>query len=64
MKNPVQALKSLYLETVAVLKKCTWPTKQELRGETLAVITFVIISTIFLFVADQIFVNAIKYICM
>lgn len=64
MNNPVEPIKKLYGETVTCLKKCNWPTRQELKGETLASISFVILMAAFLFVADQVFMFAIQKICM
>ena len=64
MTNPIQAIKNLYGETITALKKCNWPDRHELKGETIAVISFLILTTVFLFVADHLFLLAIRYICM
>jgi preprotein translocase subunit SecE len=37
---------------IAELKKVTWPTRDELKGSTITVILFSIISTIFVFLVD------------
>lgn len=62
--NPIVAIKKLYEETVVVLKKCNWPSRDELKGETLASVSFLILMTAFLFVADQVFMFAVRTICM
>ncbi len=64
MTNPIEAIKKLYEETVTALKKCSWPTKPELKGETLACVSFLILMTVFLFLADRLFMFAIQMICM
>ena len=64
MRNPIEAIKELYSDTVADLKKCSWPTRRELKGETIACVSFLILMAAFLFVADQFFMMAIKMICM
>ncbi len=52
MPNPIQRIRNLYLDTVAELKKCTWPTWSELWESTLIVIISSIMLSIFVFVAD------------
>ena len=37
---------------IAELKKVTWPTREELKGSTITVIIFSIMSTIFVFLVD------------
>lgn len=39
-------------EVIAELKKVTWPTREELKGSTITVILFSIMSTIFVFLVD------------
>lgn len=39
-------------DVIAELKKVTWPTREELKGSTITVILFSIISTIFVFLVD------------
>jgi preprotein translocase subunit SecE len=39
-------------DVIGELKKVTWPTSQELKGSTITVVVFTIISTVFVFVAD------------
>ena len=50
MKNPIAAIKKLYDETVAELKKCTWPTRQELYESTMVVVSSLVLLSVFVFV--------------
>jgi preprotein translocase subunit SecE len=52
MQNPVHQIRSLYLQVVVELKKCTWPTRQELTESTVVVIVSVAILTAFVAVID------------
>ena len=62
MKNPIAAIKKLYDETVAELKKCTWPTRQELYESTMVVVSSLILLSVFVFVADKLFLLAVNWI--
>ena len=62
MKNPIAAIKKLYDETVAELKKCTWPTYQELYESTMVVISSLILLSVFVVVADKVFLLAVNWI--
>ncbi|MGI6354925.1 MAG: preprotein translocase subunit SecE [Lentisphaerae bacterium] len=64
MENPVAAIQRLYNETVAELKKCSWPSRQELYESTLIVISFLIILSVFVVVVDFICEAAIRFITM
>ena len=39
-------------DVVAELRKVTWPTREELKGSTITVIIFSIISTVYVFGVD------------
>jgi preprotein translocase subunit SecE len=39
-------------DVITELKKVTWPTREELRGSTITVIIFSIISTVYVFGVD------------
>jgi preprotein translocase subunit SecE len=41
-------------DVIGELRKVTWPTRDELRGSTITVVVFSIISTIFVFAADMV----------
>ena len=62
MKNPIAAIKKLYDETVAELKKCTWPTRQELYESTMVVVSSLVLLSVFVFVADKVFLLAVNLI--
>ncbi len=46
MSNPITAIRNLYSETVAEMKKCTWPTKHDLYESTSVVLTSLVIITV------------------
>ncbi len=62
MTNPVQSIRSIYNETVAELKKCTWPTRKELYEYTSVVLSGLVIFTVTVMVYDLVFQFAVKYI--
>jgi preprotein translocase subunit SecE len=39
-------------DVIAELRKVTWPTREELKGSTITVILFSIMSTVFVFAVD------------
>lgn len=45
-------IKSFFVETKSELKKCTWPTKDQLIHNTLVIIAFVAIVAVILSVLD------------
>ena len=49
MMNPIHFLRQVRAE----VKKVTWPTRRETTTSTIAVFIMVLISMIFLFLADQ-----------
>ncbi len=54
MWNPIAKTRVIYHETVAELKKCTWPGWSELSESTVVVILSVFILSVFVFIADWI----------
>lgn len=55
-KKPFFArLKSYFVETKSELKKVTWPSKDQMKQNTLVIIAFLIIIGLFLFVFDVAF---------
>ncbi|MCK5801326.1 MAG: preprotein translocase subunit SecE [Lentisphaeria bacterium] len=52
MANLIVKIRTLYQDTVAELKKCTWPTRAELAESTIVVIFSVIALSLFVLVAD------------
>lgn len=49
----IGALKTFLGEVKAELKKCTWPTRQELLGSTMVVVISVLILGIFVGLSDS-----------
>jgi len=39
-------------DVIAELRKVTWPTREELKGSTITVILFSLMSTVFVFLVD------------
>lgn len=62
MTNPIKAIQNLYFETVAEMKKCTWPTKKELWRSTGVVLTSLAILTVMVMVFDWVFQWGVRLI--
>lgn len=58
MANPIQKsiqdVKTLYTETVQEVKRCSWPTRQELMESTVLVIVTVLLLTVFVALVDAV----------
>jgi len=54
MKRIIPKIREYYGETVQEVKKCTWPTKDELIETTIVVIVGVISLALFIALADRI----------
>ena len=54
MKRIIPKIREYYGETVQEVKKCTWPTKDELIETTVVVIVGVIALALFISLADRI----------
>jgi preprotein translocase subunit SecE len=55
-KKPFFArLKKYFKDTKAELKKVTWPTKEQLKQNTMVIVAFIIMIGIFLFAFDLLF---------
>ena len=53
MKNPITAISSLYNETMSEMRKCTWPSRNELYESTILVISSLIILSVSVLLADK-----------
>lgn len=62
MTNPIKAIQALYFETVAEMKKCTWPTKKELGRSTAVVLTSLAILTVMVMFFDWFFQFGVRLI--
>jgi preprotein translocase subunit SecE len=58
----VEKIKKYIKETVAELRKMTWPTKDELIGSTIVTVVVSLIVAIFIGIVDRILLLAIKQI--
>lgn len=54
-------LRNYVLETREELRKCTWPTWEELRGSTVLVVISVLMLTAFTWVIDLVLVNVVRW---
>ena len=62
MTNPIAAIQKFYGETIEQLKKCSWPTGHELYESTVVVISTLVITTVFVMLADWLCELAVKFI--
>ncbi|MDD3953159.1 MAG: preprotein translocase subunit SecE [Lentisphaeria bacterium] len=62
MKNPVAAITTLYNETMSEMRKCTWPTRNELYESTVLVISSLIILSLVVTVADKVLLLLVRLI--
>jgi preprotein translocase subunit SecE len=56
----LSALKTFLGEVKAELKKCTWPTRQELLGSTLVVVVSVLILGLFVGLSDTVLMQVLQ----
>jgi len=61
-KGQVQRLSAYWRQTMDELKKCTWPTWEELKGSTVVVMVSILLLGLFTFVVDQILFALFKII--
>jgi preprotein translocase subunit SecE len=54
------ALKTFLGEVKAELKKCTWPTRQELFGSTMVVVISVLILGVFVGLSDTLLMGLLR----
>jgi len=58
----INALKTFFGEVKTELKKCTWPTRQELMGSTMVVVVSVIILGVFVGLSDTTLMGLLRAI--
>jgi len=56
----IDVLKTFLGEVKTELKKCTWPTRQELVGSTMVVVVSVIILGVFVGLSDTMLVGILR----
>jgi len=54
-------LRNYVLETREELRKCTWPTWEELKGSTVLVVLCIVMLTAFTWVIDLVLVNVVRW---
>jgi preprotein translocase subunit SecE len=52
MKNPFRSIRVFFSETIAELRKATWPTLVELRDSTIVVLVAIAILGVFIMITD------------
>jgi len=60
MKNPFSSIRLFYKETIAELKKASWPSKKELRDSTIMVLIATAILGSFIALTDFSLMNGVK----
>jgi len=55
-------IRHFFGETAAEMRRCTWPGKSELVESTILVIVTIVVSCVFVAVADMITIQFIKFI--
>ena len=56
----LNALKTFLSEVKIELKKCTWPTRQELLGSTMVVVISVLILGVFVGLSDTVLMGLLR----
>jgi len=56
----IGSLKTFLGEVQTELKKCTWPTRQELIGSTMVVVVSVVILGVFVGLSDTVLVSILR----
>ena len=58
----LEKVKKYLKETVAELRKMSWPTRQELTGSTIVVVVVSLVVAVFIGIVDRILVMIVKAI--
>ena len=57
-----EKIRTFILETIDEMRKCSWPTRDQLFESTILVIAALILSTIYLAGIDQILYRAVRFL--
>ena len=57
-----EKIRTFILETIDEMRKCAWPTRDQLFESTILVIVALILSTIYLAGIDQILYRAVRFL--
>ena len=60
MGTITEKIRTFILETIDEMRKCTWPTREQLFESTILVIVALIVSTIYLAAIDQILYKVVR----
>jgi preprotein translocase subunit SecE len=61
-KGYIERIRNYCNATIEELKKCSWPTREELKGSTVVVVLSITILGLFTFLADYIFMHLVRLI--
>ena len=62
MGTITEKIRTFVLETIDEMRKCTWPTRDQLFESTILVIVALILSTFYLAGIDQILYRAVRFL--
>ena len=62
MGTVTEKIRTFVLETIDEMRKCTWPTRDQLFESTILVIVALILSTIYLAGIDQILYRTVRFL--
>ena len=62
MGTVTEKIRTFVLETIDEMRKCTWPTRDQLFESTILVIVALILSTIYLAGIDQVLYRAVRFL--
>lgn len=62
MGTITEKIRTFILETIDEMRKCSWPTRDQLFESTILVIVALILSTIYLAGIDQILYRAVRFL--
>lgn len=62
MGTITEKIRTFILETIDEMRKCTWPTREQLFESTILVIVALIVSTIYLAAIDQILYKVVRFL--
>lgn len=62
MGTVTEKIRTFVLETIDEMRKCSWPTRDQLFESTILVIVALILSTIYLAGIDQVLYRAVRFL--
>jgi preprotein translocase subunit SecE len=62
MLNPIEKIRTFYLDTIAELKKCSWPNWNDLTQSTLVVVVTAFVLSLFVFGTDIVIRSLVRFL--